>query len=188
MYSRNTTLTAAADLSPNFVLSGPSSNVRPNTCLRWASLDCHRWSPLETRGGMMGNWTSLNCHRWALLETRGRMMGYCRCRAIRRSIGRGGCSQDLLLLLLLLLVVLILSSSTSSSSSSSSSSHLLLFLSLEIPSSKGLSLRGIELMTFRLTAKELTTRPLGLLLLGCDEVSMVLSLLLILSVVDVHDR
>ena len=52
MYSRNTTHTAAADLSPNFVLSGPSFNVRPNTCLRWASLDCHRWAPLGFRGGM----------------------------------------------------------------------------------------------------------------------------------------
>ena len=135
----------------------------------------------------MGYWTSLNCHCWALLETRGRMMGYCRCRAIRRSIGRGGCSQDLLLLLLLLLVVLILSSPTSSSSSSSSSSHLLTFLSFENPSSKGLSLSGIELMIFRLTAKNLTTRPLGLLPLGCDKDSMVLFLLLVFSLVDVHD-
>ena len=107
------------------------------------------------------------------------MKDFCRIRAIQRSFGRGGCSQALLFLLLL--VILLLSSPSSSSSSSTSS---LLSPSFGTPYIKGVSLSGMELMTFRLTARDSTSRPLGLLPLSSEEASMVLFLLLVPCVVD----
>ena len=100
------------------------------------------------------------------------MKDFCRIRAIQRSFGRGGCSQALLFLLLLVILLL-----SSPSSPSSTSSHPLLSPSLGIPYIKGVSLSGTELMTFSLKAKDFTTRPLGLLPLGCEEDSMLLFLL-----------
>ena len=92
---------------------------------------------------------------------------FCRCRAIHRSIGRGGCSQALLFLLLLVILILSFSSSSSSPPSSPSSPHPFLSHLCETAFTKELSLSGIDPVTLRLKAQDSTSRPLGLLPLMC---------------------